>query len=156
MIFQNGADNVVIHYIHFHQIIQNEENKSLFPVMVWLHGGGFFAGSGNAEMYGPEFLLDHDVIVVTINYRLGTLGSEFICAQAKEKIIAICNLGFLNLGTQEVSGNFGLKDQVAALKWVKNNIQSFGGDPNNVTLFGESGGGTSIHYLLISPLAKGK
>jgi carboxylesterase type B len=74
----------------------------------------------------------------------------------EKKIIAICNLGFLNLGTPVVSGNFGLKDQVATLKWVKNNIQSFGGDPNNVTLFGESGGGVSIHYLLISPLAKGK
>jgi carboxylesterase type B len=69
--------------------------------------------------------------------------------------MAICNLGFLNLGTPEVSGNFGLKDQVAALKWVKNNIQSFGGDPDNVTIFGESAGGASIHYLLFSPLAKG-
>jgi carboxylesterase type B len=59
------------------------------------------------------------------------------------------------MGTAEVSGNFGMKDQVAALKWVKNNIQSFGGDPNNVTIFGESAGGASIHFLLISPLAKG-
>jgi para-nitrobenzyl esterase len=59
------------------------------------------------------------------------------------------------MGTPEVSGNFGMKDQVAALKWVKNNIQSFGGDPSNVTIFGESAGGASIHFLLISPLAKG-
>jgi carboxylesterase type B len=123
--------------------------------MVWIHGGGFFASSGGTEMYGPEFLLDHDVIVVTINYRLGTLGCRFIC-KSNENIIAIFNLGFLNLGTPEVSGNFGMKDQVAALKWVKNNIQSFGGDPDNVTIFGESAGGASIHYLLISPLATGK
>jgi carboxylesterase type B len=75
---------IMLYYIHFNQIIQKEENKSLFPVMVWLHGGGFFAGSGNAEMYGPEFLLDHDVIVVTINYRLGTLGCEFICISERK------------------------------------------------------------------------
>jgi carboxylesterase type B len=63
--------------------------------------------------------------------------------------------GFLNLGTPEVSGNYGLKDQVAALRWVKKNIAAFGGNPDSVTIFGESAGGASINYLLISPLTKG-
>jgi len=67
-----------------------------------------------------------------------------------------CSAGFLNLGTPEVSGNYGLKDQVAALRWVKKNIAAFGGNPDSVTIFGESAGGASINYLLISPLTKGK
>jgi Carboxylesterase family len=66
-----------------------------------------------------------------------------------------CSAGFLNLGTPEVSGNYGLKDQVAALRWVKKNIAAFGGNPDSVTIFGESAGGASVNYLLISPLTKG-
>ncbi|XP_065344086.1 esterase FE4-like [Cloeon dipterum] len=110
--------------------------KAQLPVMFWVHGGGFMSGSGSTEMYGPEFLLDHNVVLVTANYRLGMLG-------------------FLNLGTPEFPGNYGLKDQAAALKWVKENIAAFGGNPNSVTIFGESAGSASAHYLLISPLTKG-
>ncbi|KAF4527500.1 hypothetical protein B566_EDAN015438 [Ephemera danica] len=105
-------------------------------VMFWLHGGGFFAGSGNPDMFGPEFLLDHDVILVTVNYRLGPLG-------------------FLSLNSRGVTGNYGLKDQVAALRWVRDNIANFGGNPNSVTVFGESAGAASVHFLMMSPLAKG-
>ncbi|XP_065341225.1 esterase E4-like isoform X2 [Cloeon dipterum] len=113
-----------------------KENEIKLPCMVWIHGGGFFAGSGSSSNFGPEFLLDHDVVLVTFNYRLGTLG-------------------FLNLDTSGIVGNLGLRDQVAALKWVNNNIAAFGGDPGAVTVFGESAGGASVHCLLVSPLAKG-
>ncbi|KPI95949.1 Esterase B1 [Papilio xuthus] len=106
------------------------------PVMVWIHGGGFIAGSGSDELYGPEFLLRLDVILVTINYRLEVLG-------------------FLCLDTAEVPGNAGMKDQVAALRWVRTNIASFGGDPENITIFGESAGGASVSFHLISPMSKG-
>ncbi|XP_050094048.1 uncharacterized protein LOC126576786 [Anopheles aquasalis] len=98
----------------------------LKPVMVWIHGGGFYTGSGNTDFYGPEPLLQHDVILVTFNYRLGPLG-------------------FLALPAVGVYGNQGLKDQQLALKWVHDNIAQFGGDPSNVTLFGESAGGASVH-----------
>ncbi|XP_077284899.1 juvenile hormone esterase-like [Arctopsyche grandis] len=108
----------------------------LLPVMVWIHGGGFFSGSGSADIFGPEFLIQQDVIVVTVNYRLGILG-------------------FLSLGTEDVSGNAGLKDIVMSLKWVKENVISFGGDPNNVTIFGESAGGAAVQFLMISDIAKG-
>ncbi|XP_059468276.1 esterase FE4-like [Neocloeon triangulifer] len=111
------------------------ENNNL-PVMVWIHGGGFSQGSGGAFLYGPQFLLNHQVVLVTFNYRLGMLG-------------------FLNMGTPEISGNYGLKDQVAVLKWVQENIRYFGGNPKLVTIFGESAGAASVHYLLVSPLAKG-
>ncbi|XP_013141550.1 PREDICTED: esterase B1-like [Papilio polytes] len=106
------------------------------PVMVWIHGGGFSIGSGTDEMYGPHFLIRHDVILVTFNYRLGILG-------------------FLCLDTEDVPGNAGMKDQVAALRWVQKNIINFGGDPNNVTIFGESAGGASVLYHLLSPMSKG-
>lgn len=107
------------------------------PVMVYLHGGAYMTGSGNAETgLGPEFLLQNDVILVTLNYRLEVLG-------------------FLNLDIAEIPGNAGMKDQVAALRWVKNNIRKFGGDPDNVTLFGESAGGTSVTYHLQSSMSKG-
>lgn len=106
------------------------------PVMFWIHGGAYLSGSGNDEMFGPEFLVRQDVILVTINYRLEVLG-------------------FLCLDTEEVPGNAGMKDQVAALKWVNNNIASFGGDPKNITIFGESVGAASVSYHLVSPMTKG-
>ncbi|CAK1585711.1 unnamed protein product [Parnassius mnemosyne] len=106
------------------------------PVMFWIHGGGYISGSGNDDLYGPEFLVRHGIILVTINYRLGIVG-------------------FLCLDTEDVPGNAGVKDQVAALRWVKKNIISFGGDPNNVTIFGESAGAGCVSLHLISPMSKG-
>ncbi|XP_076647596.1 juvenile hormone esterase isoform X2 [Halictus rubicundus] len=105
-------------------------------VMVWIHGGGFVSGAGDSSLYGPDYIIRKDVVLVTINYRVGVFG-------------------FLNLETEEAPGNQGLKDQVMALKWVQENISSFGGDPNNVTIFGESAGGASVHYLCISPMSQG-
>ncbi|PSN44746.1 hypothetical protein C0J52_10743, partial [Blattella germanica] len=114
----------------------NVGGGDLKPVMVWFHGGGFEKGSGNSDIYGPDFLVPQDVVVITLNYRLGPFG-------------------FLCLDNEEVPGNAGLKDQVMALRWVQQNIKEFGGDPNNVTIFGESAGGASAHYHMLSPLSKG-
>ncbi|XP_013141548.1 PREDICTED: cholinesterase 1-like, partial [Papilio polytes] len=104
--------------------------------MVWIHGGGFSSGSGSDEMYGPDYLVRNDVILVSFNYRLEVLG-------------------FLCLDTEDAPGNAGMKDQVAALRWVQKNISNFGGDPNNVTIFGESAGGSSVSFHLLSPMSKG-
>lgn len=104
--------------------------------MIWIHGGSFMSGSGNSSYYGPDFLIKNGIILVTINYRLEILG-------------------FLCLDTEDVPGNAGMKDQVAALRWVRDNISCFGGDPNNITLFGESAGAASVSYHLISPMSKG-
>ena len=106
------------------------------PIMFWVHGGGFLIGDGTETVYGPSVLLNKDVILVTINYRLGILG-------------------FLNLGTEEISGNQGLWDQYEALRWVQKNIKAFGGNPKKVTIFGESAGGWSISYLLASRKTNG-
>lgn len=115
-----------------------QQNVPLKPVMVWIHGGAFVSGSKDRIMYDPEYFMDKDVVVVAINYRLGALG-------------------FLSLKDPKlgVSGNAGLKDQVMAMKWVQRNIAAFGGDPNNVTLFGESAGGAAVSYQLLSPMSKG-
>lgn len=106
------------------------------PVMVWIHGGAFYTGSGNSDFYGPDFFMRHNMILVTLNYRLEVLG-------------------FLCLDNEEVPGNAGLKDQVAALKWIKNNIAAFGGDANNVTIFGCSAGSASVSYHLVSKMSEG-
>ncbi|KAL3282793.1 hypothetical protein HHI36_005959 [Cryptolaemus montrouzieri] len=106
------------------------------PVMVSIHWGGFFAGRGTSDYFGPEYLMDKDVIVVTFNYRLGVLG-------------------FLSTLDDEAPGNYALKDQVAVLKWVHRNIRSFNGDPDRVTIFGASAGAGSTHLHIISPLSKG-
>lgn len=100
-------------------------------MMVWLHSGGFFRGNGNRGPHSPDFLIRHNVIIVSLNFRLGPYG--FFC-----------------LNTPTVSGNQGLKDQVLALKWVQENIQSFGGDANQVTVFGGSSGSKSIHIHLLA------
>nr|ARM65400.1 putative antennal esterase CXE29 [Ectropis obliqua] len=106
------------------------------PVMVFIHGGGFLTGSGNDKVYGPDFIVNRGVTLVTINYRLDAIG-------------------FLCLDTEDVPGNAGLKDQVAALRWVKENIKKFGGDDENITIFGESSGGASTAYHMLSPMSKG-
>ncbi|KAJ8732438.1 hypothetical protein PYW07_015037 [Mythimna separata] len=110
--------------------------SSKIPVMVYIHGGAFLTGSGNAETFGPEYFLQHDIIVVTMNYRLEALG-------------------FLCLDTPEVPGNAGMKDQVLALRWVKENITMFGGDSDNITIFGESGGAASVTFHMLSPMSQG-
>lgn len=90
-------------------------------VIFFIHGGGFFYGSGNNFFYGPDFLLENDVILVTSNYRLGAFG-------------------FMSLSTKTYSGNMGLKDQQMALKWTHRNIRAFGGDRRRITLMGHSAG----------------
>lgn len=110
------------------------------PVMVWIHGGGFLTGTGGIPWYDGTNLARRDAVVVTINYRLGVLGFLHLEDVAE---------GF------EGSGNAGLLDQVAALRWVAENIASFGGDPANVTVFGESAGAMSVATLLGVPAATG-
>ena len=110
------------------------------PVMVWIHGGGLTLGWGHQRGYDGTNLAKQGVVLVSVNYRLGALGFLAHPALSAEA------------GT---SGNYGLLDQVAALEWVQRNIAAFGGDRGNVTIFGESAGGTSVHALLASPRAKG-
>ena len=112
------------------------------PVMVWIHGGGFFAGFGGEERHNPGPLTKKGAVVVTFNYRLGALGFLAHPALSAES-------------PTHSSGNYGLLDQIAALTWVKQNIARFGGDPSDVTIFGESAGSMSVGALIASPLAKG-
>ena len=112
------------------------------PVMVWIHGGGFSTGSGSLDVYSGMNLARLGVVVVTINYRLGPLG--FL---AHPELSAEDPSG--------ASGDYGLLDQIAALEWVRENAAAFGGDPENVTAFGESAGGMSICDLMVSPPAEG-
>ncbi len=112
------------------------------PVMVWIHGGGFTIGAGSQEIYNGSVLARRgDVVIVTINYRLGPLG--------------FLRLNDVTQGRIPSSGNEGLLDQIAALQWVRDNIAEFGGDPDNVTIFGESAGGMSVGALLGMPSARG-
>jgi para-nitrobenzyl esterase len=112
------------------------------PVMVWIHGGAFVFGSGSSPDFSGGQFAKQGVILVTFNYRLGRLGFFAFPALSKEH-------------PDEPKGNYAYMDQIAALKWVQNNIAAFGGDPDNVTIFGESAGGVSMHTLLTSPLSRG-
>ena len=103
-------------------------------VMVWIHGGGY--SSGSKDRYEMLDMVDRDIVLVTLNYRLGALG-------------------FLSFGNNLVSGNMGLKDQHLAIQWVEANIRNFGGDPNRITVFGESAGGASVHAHVLSPRSSG-
>ena len=114
--------------------LPDAENVLSTPVIFWIHGGAFTVECNDSKMYGPDLLLQHDVVLVTINYRLGPLG-------------------FLALGAQ--AGNQGMHDQVTALKWVQQHISAFGGDPKNVTIMGESAGGMSCMLHLVSPVSQG-
>lgn len=107
----------------------------LRPVIVYIHPGGFYIGSGRSDFAGPEYLLDEEIVLVTFNYRLGFLG-------------------FLSTGDARAPGNAGLKDQVLVLEWVRDNIDRFGGDPNLVTLMGYSAGAFSVDLHLKSAMSQ--
>ena len=114
--------------------------KEKLPVLVWIYGGGFAGGS--TSYYDGAPLAEQGVVLVSINYRVGKLGFF-----AHPELSAETEQG--------TSGNYGLLDQIAGLKWIQNNISKFGGDPDKVTIFGESAGGISVSMLCASPLAKG-
>ncbi|MGB6198380.1 MAG: carboxylesterase family protein [Candidatus Acidiferrales bacterium] len=118
------------------------EASDKLPVMVWIYGGGFDHGSGMERLYWSDDLAQKGAVVVTFNYRVGALG--FL---AHPELSAESD--------HHASGNYGLLDQIAALEWVRRNIAAFGGDPNNVTIFGQSAGAMSVTDLTVSPLAAG-
>ena len=115
--------------------------KSKLPVMFWIHGGGYSGGASSEPRHNGDFLPLKGVVLVTINYRLGVFGFLATADLAKE--------------ANGAAGNYGLLDMVAALQWVKANIANFGGDPDNVTIFGESAGSFAVSTLMASPLAQG-
>lgn len=113
--------------------------NSNLPVIVYIHGGANVSGSGNNEVYKGDNIAQKNVVYVTINYRVGIFGF----------------LAYKDSTGEEVKGNFAIQDQIAALKWVKENIAKFGGDPNNVTIMGQSAGSTNVQNLIMSPAAEG-
>jgi para-nitrobenzyl esterase len=121
---------------------ENHPETKLLPVMVWIHGGGFIAGSTSEPRQDAGNLSKKGVMVVSLGYRLGVFGFLALPELTQES-------------EHNASGNYGLLDQVAALKWIQDNIAMFGGDPDNVTIFGQSAGSSSVSALMASPLAKG-
>lgn len=122
--------------------VTSPANAHNAPVMVWIHGGTLIWGTAQSRMYDGREFAKRGVVLVSINYRLGVLGYLAHPELSKES-------------ADNVSGNYGLLDQIAALRWVRENIASFGGDARNVTIFGESAGALSVEYLLASPAARG-
>ena len=116
--------------------------RGSLPVMVWIYGGGFAAGGTSEARQDGQFLAHRDVVIVSMNYRLGIFGFFVHPELAAES-------------PQHASGNYGLMDQTAALTWVRDNIANFGGDPSNVTIFGESAGSFAVSAQMASPLARG-
>ncbi|XP_076258814.1 venom carboxylesterase-6-like isoform X1 [Rhynchophorus ferrugineus] len=135
---QDSDDNYVVHgdedclYVNVYTHMLGEGAN--MDVLVFIHGGAFMFGSGFS--YGPEIIMDRKVVFVTFNYRLGPLG-------------------FLSTEDEELPGNLGLRDQIKALQWVKENIQYFGGNPESITIFGLSAGGASVHFHYLSPESTG-
>ncbi|XP_034839811.1 juvenile hormone esterase isoform X1 [Maniola hyperantus] len=126
-------------YLNVYTPFTNNEpiaEKDLLPVMVFIHGGGWMCGDATTEMYGPEHLLDRDVVYVAMNYRLGPLG-------------------FLSTQDEHCPGNNGLKDQQEALRFIQKNIYAFGGNNQSVTIFGESAGGASVNFHMLSDTSTG-
>ncbi len=120
---------------------EDQAARSL-PVMVWIHGGGFVGGSSSSPMTTGVAIARQGVVLVSFNYRVGRFGFFAFPALTSER-------------PEETKANYAYMDQIAALRWIKRNISAFGGDPGNVTIFGESAGGVSVHSLLASPQARG-
>ncbi|EDW01410.1 esterase B1 [Drosophila grimshawi] len=129
-----GSENCLYLNVYVKQL----ETPRKLPVMVWIYGGGFQFGGATRDIYAPDYFMKHDVLLVTFNYRVGALG-------------------FLSLKDRDlqVPGNAGLKDQVLALRWVHDNIASFNGDVDNITLMGESAGAASSHIMMLTEQTRG-
>ncbi|XP_022916348.2 juvenile hormone esterase-like [Onthophagus taurus] len=121
--------------IYTTKLVKGNDNPKR-PVIVFLHDGNFYSSSSSSAEMGPQYLLDQEIVLVVPNYRLGALG-------------------FLSTSEKDFPGNYGLKDQVQVLKWVKENIAAFGGNPESVTIAGYGAGGVSVSVHLVSPLSKG-
>ncbi len=126
--------------LYLHVVTPAKSRHQRLPVMVWFHGGGFTIGTSSDALYNNQRLASNGVITVSVNHRLGVLGL----------------LAHPQLTTESgTSGNYMVLDMIAALQWVQNNIEAFGGNPNNVTIFGQSGGGMKVSSLMASPMAAG-
>ncbi|MGO9776070.1 MAG: carboxylesterase/lipase family protein [Terracidiphilus sp.] len=140
MIFQDSANSEDCLFLNVYTPA-NAKAKSKLPVMFWIHGGGYSGGSASEPRHNGDFLPLKGVVLVTINYRLGVFGFLATADLAKE--------------ANGAAGNYGLLDMVSALQWVKANIKNFGGDPQNVTIFGESAGSLAVSTLMASLAARG-
>jgi para-nitrobenzyl esterase len=128
--------------LYLNVVTPAREPDEKLPVMVWMHGGGYASGCGNDKVWNNYRLPENGVVVVTLTHRLGPLGLLAHPWLAKES-------------SRGVSGNYIFLDLIASLQWIQENISAFGGDPSNVTIFGESGGGAKVTMMMASPLAKG-
>jgi para-nitrobenzyl esterase len=142
MMFRDSGPSEDCLYLNVWAPVPEGKKPALLPVMVWIYGGGYAAGASSEPRQDGEMLAQKGVVVVSMNYRLNVFGFLAHPGLAKET-------------GRNGSGNYGLLDQVAALEWVRKNIKAFGGDPENVTIFGESAGSFSVCGLMASPLAKG-
>jgi para-nitrobenzyl esterase len=140
MIFQDGGPSEDCLFLNVY-VPAGTTDQSKLPVMFWIHGGGYSGGGSSEPRHNGDFLPLKGVVLVTINYRLGVFGFLVTDELAKE--------------ANGAAGNYGLLDMVAALHWVNSNIKNFGGDPGNVTIFGESAGSFAVSTLMASPLAQG-
>lgn len=121
--------------LYLNVFTHNQNINQSYSVMVFIHGGGFHLGSSSISNFGPDYFMDNDLVLITLQYRLGVFG-------------------FLSTGDEVVPGNMGLKDQVRALEWVKENVAFFFGDSEKITIFGNSAGGASVHMHMQSPLSE--
>lgn len=128
--------------LYLNVVTAAQKTSDRLPVMVFMHGGGFTGGHGNEKLFNSARLASHGVVLVIVNMRLEALG-------------LLCHPLLSKESPQGVSGNYMFLDMIAALKWVQKNIAAFGGDRENVTIFGESGGGAKVAVLMATPLAKG-
>jgi para-nitrobenzyl esterase len=140
MVFQDAGEKEDCLYLNIY-VPATADKHSKLPVMFWIHGGGFSGGSGDEPRHNGDFLPLKGVVLVTINYRLGIFGFLALADLASE--------------ANGATGNYGMLDQVAALQWVHDNINKFGGDPGNVTIFGESAGSFAVSALMASKPARG-
>ena len=140
MVFQDGAASEDCLFLNVYAPA-DAGAKSKLPVMFWIHGGGYAGGGSSEPRHNGDFLPLKGIVLVTINYRLGVFGFLATADLAQE--------------AGGVAGNYGLRDMVAGLQWVKTNIKEFGGDPGNITIFGESAGSFAVSTLMASPMARG-